>query len=63
MNRTHATETAYGIIRLMKQAMGHAMSLLSGLSGLASEFFGLDIGSTAVRLVQLHGTGPNQIAS
>lgn len=30
------------------------MNLLSGLN---SEFFGLDIGSTAVRLVQLHGTG------
>ncbi|MCA9324761.1 type IV pilus assembly protein PilM [Candidatus Saccharibacteria bacterium] len=29
------------------------MSLLSGVSG----FFGLDIGSTAVRLVELHGTG------
>jgi type IV pilus assembly protein PilM len=30
------------------------MSLLSGVS----DFFGLDIGTTAVRLVQLHGTGP-----
>lgn len=30
------------------------MSLLSGVS----EFFGLDIGTTAIRLVQLRGTGP-----
>ena len=30
------------------------MSLVSGVN----EFFGLDIGTTAVRLVQLHGTGP-----
>ncbi|HLZ14530.1 MAG TPA: pilus assembly protein PilM, partial [Candidatus Saccharimonadales bacterium] len=30
------------------------MSLLSGVSS----FFGLDIGTTAVRLVQLHGNGP-----
>ncbi|MGH7192172.1 MAG: pilus assembly protein PilM, partial [Candidatus Saccharimonadales bacterium] len=36
------------------------MNLLSGLN---SEFFGLDIGSTAVRLVQLHGaaTGPKSL--
>lgn len=32
------------------------MSLLSGVS----EFFGLDIGSTAIRLVELHGTGPHK---
>jgi type IV pilus assembly protein PilM len=32
------------------------MSLLSGVS----DFFGLDIGTTAVRLVQLHGTGPQK---
>lgn len=32
------------------------MSLLSGVS----EFFGLDIGSTAVRLVQLRGSGPQK---
>jgi type IV pilus assembly protein PilM len=32
------------------------MSLLSGVS----EFFGLDIGSTAIRLVELHGTGPQR---
>jgi type IV pilus assembly protein PilM len=30
------------------------MSLLSGVSS----FFGLDIGTTAIRVVQLHGTGP-----
>jgi hypothetical protein len=30
------------------------MSLLSGVSS----FFGLDIGTTAVRLVELHGNGP-----
>lgn len=30
------------------------MSIISGVS----DFFGLDIGTTAVRLVQLHGTGP-----
>lgn len=30
------------------------MSLLSGVG----DFFGLDIGTTALRLVQLHGTGP-----
>jgi Tfp pilus assembly PilM family ATPase len=30
------------------------MSLLSGVSA----FFGLDIGTTAVRLVELHGSGP-----
>lgn len=30
------------------------MSLMSGVS----DFFGLDIGTTAVRLVQLHGSGP-----
>lgn len=32
------------------------MSLLSGVS----EFFGLDIGSTAIRLVELHGGGPQK---
>lgn len=32
------------------------MSLLSGVS----EFFGLDIGTTAIRLVELHGTGKNK---
>jgi type IV pilus assembly protein PilM len=32
------------------------MSLLSGVS----EFFGLDIGATAIRLVQLHGSGPQK---
>lgn len=32
------------------------MSLLSGVS----EFFGLDIGSTAIRLVELHGSGPQK---
>ena len=32
------------------------MSLLSGVSG----FFGLDIGTTAVRLVELRGTGPTR---
>ncbi|HUD81414.1 MAG TPA: type IV pilus assembly protein PilM [Patescibacteria group bacterium] len=32
------------------------MSLLSGVS----DFFGLDIGTTALRLVQLHGTGPTR---
>lgn len=32
------------------------MSILSGIS----DFFGLDIGSTAVRLVQLRGTGANK---
>ncbi|HEY1835612.1 MAG TPA: type IV pilus assembly protein PilM [Candidatus Saccharimonadales bacterium] len=32
------------------------MSLLSGVS----EFFGLDIGTTAVRLVELHGAGPTR---
>lgn len=32
------------------------MSLLSGVS----EFFGLDIGTTAVRLVELHGSGPQK---
>ncbi len=32
------------------------MSLLSGVS----EFFGLDIGTTAVRLVQLNGSGPQK---
>jgi type IV pilus assembly protein PilM len=32
------------------------MSILSGVS----TFFGLDIGSTAVRLVELHGTGPQK---
>lgn len=30
------------------------------LSGLSSNFFGLDIGTTAVRLVQLTGTGPTK---
>ncbi len=30
------------------------MSILSGVS----DFFGLDIGTTAIRLVQLHGSGP-----
>jgi type IV pilus assembly protein PilM len=32
------------------------MSLLSGVS----EFFGLDIGTTAIRLVELHGNGPQK---
>lgn len=32
------------------------MSILSGVSG----FFGLDIGTTAVRLVELRGTGPSR---
>jgi type IV pilus assembly protein PilM len=32
------------------------MSLLSGVS----EFFGLDIGATAIRLVELHGSGPQK---
>jgi type IV pilus assembly protein PilM len=32
------------------------MSLLSGVSG----FFGLDIGTTAIRLVELRGTGPTR---
>ncbi len=32
------------------------MSLLSGVS----QFFGLDIGTTAVRLVELHGSGPQK---
>ncbi|HVS58325.1 MAG TPA: type IV pilus assembly protein PilM [Candidatus Saccharimonadales bacterium] len=32
------------------------MSLLSGVS----DFFGLDIGTSAVRLVQLHGSGPTK---
>jgi len=31
---------------------------MSILSGLSSNFFGLDIGTTAIRLVQLTGTGP-----
>lgn len=35
------------------------MSLLSGING----FFGLDIGTTAIRLVELHGTGPNKALS
>ena len=35
------------------------MSILSGISG----FFGLDIGTTAIRLVELHGTGPNKTLS
>ncbi len=35
------------------------MSLLSGVS----EFFGLDIGSSAIRLVELHGTGPQKTLS
>ena len=35
------------------------MSLLSGVS----DFFGLDIGTTAVRIVQLHGSGPNKSLS
>lgn len=35
------------------------MSLLSGISG----FFGLDIGTTAIRLVELHGNGPNKALS
>jgi len=35
------------------------MSLLSGISG----FFGLDIGTTAVRLVELHGNNPNKALS
>lgn len=35
------------------------MSLLSGVS----EFFGLDIGTTAVRLVELRGTGPQKVLS
>ncbi len=35
------------------------MSLLSGVS----EFFGLDISSTAVRLVELHGNGPEKALS
>ncbi len=33
------------------------MSLLSGVS----DFFGLDIGTTAVRLVELRGTGPTKV--
>lgn len=33
---------------------------MSILSGLSSNFFGLDIGTTAVRLVQLTGTGPTK---
>lgn len=32
------------------------MSILSGVS----EFFGLDLGSTAIRVVQLHGAGPTK---
>lgn len=32
------------------------MSILSGIS----DFFGLDIGTTAIRLVQLRGSGPNK---
>lgn len=32
------------------------MSLLSGVA----DFFGLDIGTTAIRLVELHGTGPTK---
>lgn len=32
------------------------MSILSGVS----DFFGLDIGTTAIRVVQLRGTGPNK---
>ncbi len=32
------------------------MSLLSGVS----EFFGLDIGTTGIRLVELHGNGPQK---
>ena len=32
------------------------MSLLSGVS----DFFGLDIGTTAIRIVQLGGTGPTK---
>jgi type IV pilus assembly protein PilM len=32
------------------------MSILSGVSS----FFGLDIGTTAIRLVELHGTGPTR---
>jgi type IV pilus assembly protein PilM len=35
------------------------MSLLSGVSA----FFGLDIGSKAIRVVELHGTGPQKILS
>lgn len=35
------------------------MSLLSGISG----FFGLDIGTSAIRLVELHGNGPNKALS
>lgn len=33
---------------------------MSILSGLSSNFFGLDIGTTAIRLVQLSGSGPNK---
>lgn len=33
---------------------------MSILSGLSSNFFGLDIGTTAIRLVQLTGTGPTK---
>lgn len=32
------------------------MSLITGVS----DFFGLDLGTTAIRLVQLHGTGPSR---
>lgn len=32
------------------------MSLLSGIS----DFFGLDLGTTAARIVQLKGSGPNK---
>lgn len=35
------------------------MSILSGISG----FFGLDIGTNAIRLVELHGNGPNKALS